>query len=226
MLDDYRLLEIEVEASNPVDEHGHFKSDRSPRLFLGQTRDGNVRRFRYDLPLQVIKDLEDVIDEEPIVTDLSRGLTLFEEYKRILGKHEPVQQVTMGLGYRYPEKLQRFPDVVRVNQDNVHLARTSFPWLLEEFKECQPCVAVVEDSRLVSQCHSPYISQEAHVAGVETLEGYRRRGYATAVAVEWGAAVMELGQIPIYSTGLDNVASQGVARRAGLILYNADHHFR
>ena len=226
MLDDYRLLEIEVEATNPVDEHGHFKSVRSPRLFLGQTRDGNVRRFRYDLPLQVIKDLEDVIDEEPIVTDLSVGLTLFEEYKRILGKDEPVQQVTMGLGYRYPEKLQRFPDVVRVTQDNVHLAATSFPWLLKEFKECQPCVAFVEDGQFVSLCHSPYISSNAHIAGVETLEGYRRRGYATAVAVEWGAAVMELEQIPIYSTGLDNMASQGVARRAGLILYNADHHFR
>ena len=226
MLDDYRLLENEVEATNQVDEDGHFKSDRSPRLFLGQTRDGNVRRFRYDLPHEVIRELEDVIDKEPIVTDLSRGLTYFEKYKRILGKHEPVQQVSMGLGYRYPEKLQRFPDVVRVNQDHVHMAAETFLWLLEEFNGCLPCVAVVDDGRFVSLCHSPYISPKAHIAGVETLEGYRLRGYATAVVVEWGAAVRELGRIPIYSTGLDNLASQGVARKAGLILYNADHHFR
>jgi predicted GNAT family acetyltransferase len=116
--------------------------------------------------------------------------------------------------------------VARVTEANVHLAANTFTWLLEEYKEYQPCVAVIEDDQFVSICHSPYISPKAHIAGVDTLEGYRRRGYATAVASEWGVAVRELGQIPIYSTGLDNVASQGVAGKVGLVHYNSDHHFR
>ena len=74
--------------------------------------------------------------------------------------------------------------MARVTEANVHLAANTFTWLLEEYKEYQPCVAVIEDDQFVSICHSPYISPKAHIAGVDTLEGYRRRGYATAVASE------------------------------------------
>ncbi len=226
MLDDYQLLEIEVEATHPVDASGRFTSEDSARLFLGQTKDGNVRRFRHDLPEHIIEELDEIIDEEPVVADLRAGLTYLEEYKRILGKQNPVQRVSRGLGYKYPDHLQTFQNVLRVTRDNVHLATDTFPWLLEELKQCQPCVAIIEDGQFVSLCHSPYISPKAHIAGIDTLDGYRRRGYATAIAAEWGRAVRELGLIPIYSTGVDNVASQGVARRVGLLHYNADHHFR
>jgi predicted GNAT family acetyltransferase len=86
-------------------------------------------------------------------------------------------------------------------------------------------VATILDDRFVALCHSAYISTKAHIAGIDTLEGYRRRGHAVAVAAEWGQAVRELGKIPIYSTGIDNVASQGVAAKVGLLHYNSDHHF-
>ena len=225
MLDDYQLLEIEVEATNPLNADGRLLGEKSPRLFLGQTRDGNVCKYRHDVPEHIKEELEDVIDGEPVVQDLHVGLTYLEEYRRILGKQKPVQQVSRGLGYKYPDNLQRFQDVVAVTQDNVHLATDTFPWLFEELNQCQPCVAVVEDGRFVSLCHSPYISPRAHIAGVDTQEGYRRKGYATAVAAEWGRAVRELDRIPIYSTGIDNLASQGVAAKAGLLHYNSDHHF-
>ena len=126
---------------------------------------------------------------------------------KILTKWGQVKAVKNGLGYRYPQNLQRFPDVVRVGQDNVHLGAESFSWLLEEVNDCQPCLAMIDDGKFVSVCHSTRISPRAHVAGVDTLERYRRKGYATAVAVEWGIAVRELGLIPVYSTALDNIDS-------------------
>ena len=82
VLDDYELLEIEVEATNPVNAGGRFTSERSPRLFLGQTRDGNVRRFPHDLPKHIIEELNDVIDGEPVRID-DRPLRAFE----LVGNH-------------------------------------------------------------------------------------------------------------------------------------------
>ncbi|MDP6040833.1 MAG: hypothetical protein QGG64_19950 [Candidatus Latescibacteria bacterium] len=105
MLNDYQLHEIEVEATNPVNADGRFTKKRSARLFIGQTKDGNVRRFRDDVPDDIIEELNEVVDEEPTVTDLFAGLTYVEEYKRILGKQAPVQRVSSGLGYRYPDEI-------------------------------------------------------------------------------------------------------------------------
>lgn len=41
-----------------------FYGDPAPRLFLGRTDEGNVIRFRYDLPKSIIKKLADLVDLE------------------------------------------------------------------------------------------------------------------------------------------------------------------
>ena len=96
--------------------------------------------------------------------------------------------------------------------------------MVSELNSSQPCLAVVEDSQVVSICRSVRSSSRAHEAGVDTLTGYRRHGYATSVVAAWALAVRALNRIPLYSTSWDNVASQGVARRLGLIQYGVDYH--
>ena len=64
----------------------------------------------------------------------------------------------------------------------------------------------------------------AHEAGVDTLEAYRRRGYAASAVAAWALAVRALNLVPLYSTSRDNEASQGLARRLGLVQYGVDYH--
>jgi predicted GNAT family acetyltransferase len=60
------------------------------------------------------------------------------------------------------------------------------------------------------------------MAGLETLEEYRRRGHAVAVVAGWARAVRAMGRIPLYGTTWDNIASQGVARKLGLVRYGTE----
>jgi hypothetical protein len=85
----------------------------------------------------------------------------------------------------------------------------------------QPAVAAFDGDRAVAICASARIGAEACEAGVETVPAYRGRGLAAAVTAAWAELVRDRGLLPLYSTSWDNVASQGVARRLGMIRYAA-----
>ena len=48
------------------------------------------------------------------------------------------------------------------------------------------------------------------------------RGFASAAVAAWAAALRERGRLPLYSTSWENLASQGVARKLGMVAYGED----
>ncbi len=225
---DLELLNRQVDTLFRHDGAGRLRcvnepaEPEAPRFFLGRTAVGNVWRFRHDLPDEVIGALEALARLEPVPHVLEPDVTYFATLRDVLENHQPVRQIWSGPAYRFPETLRAAPGTVRITDANAGALESGFPDLQANLSACEPCVAVLQDGQAVSVCCSARTSAGAAEAGLETLAAFRGRGYAAAVVSGWAAAVREGGKTPLYSTGWDNAASRGVARRLGLVLYGTD----
>ncbi len=193
----------------------------APRLFLGRTTAGHVVRTGAVTPGALARRLEAIIDRHPPAGDLHAPLAALTAVREALTAHAPITAEGDGPAYRFPEPLARPHGSVHLTDANRALARETYPWLYDEIDDWQPCVAVVRDGAAVSVCFSSRMGAVAAAAGVETLPAFRGYGYAVAVTAAWGAAVREVGRIPLYSTDWENSASRSVARRVGLIMFGS-----
>jgi GNAT superfamily N-acetyltransferase len=229
---DRELIETQVQALYVHDEVGRIvrtnepDHNPAPRFFLGRTREGNVWRFREDLPARLARELAALAAKEPVVTDLQSDPAFLERYRALLSAQSEIQTIYAGPAYVFPTEIPPSGKVVRIGAANAVVLRRGFGLTAEQMAGYAPCFAVVEEEMAVSICFSSRISPRAAEAGVETLEAYRRHGYAARAVAAWARAVRERGRTPLYSTSWENIASQGVARKLGLILYGADFSIR
>jgi RimJ/RimL family protein N-acetyltransferase len=196
----------------------------APRLFLGRTREGNVWRFRADLPETLIEPLKELCVDEPVSQALNSKPRHVEDYLRLLETHAPVQTIWQGPAYQFTEYLETSRPVVAITQANAELLHGGFEGLIPELPDWQPFLAVVENGQAVSVCRSVRITPNAHEAGVETLPDFRGKGYAKDVVAGWARLVRSMGAIPLYDTSWENTASQAVARKLQLVVYGTDFH--
>ncbi len=195
----------------------------APHLFLGRTKAGHVLRFGATVPDALAQQLEQLIKRQFPVDDLRAPLAALTAVREELARHAPITMEATGPAYRFPASIARLgEEVVRLTEANRGLVRETYPWLYAELADWHPCFVVVRDGAAVSVCFSSRLGVEAAAAGVETLPAFRSRGFATAVTLSWGTAVREEGRIPFYGTAWENLASQGVARRAGLLLFGVE----
>jgi RimJ/RimL family protein N-acetyltransferase len=231
LLSDVELMELEAIALYRHDERGRLiavnepGSPPAPRLYVGLTRAGHIWRFRHDLPDSLIYDLDRLLRTEPPSTDLTRRPTCYDQLQATLAAEAPVTATWFGPDWRFPDQIEVPAGVVKITDANLDLLRQTFPWLADELPEWSPCMAVIQDGNAVSVCFSSRNTPTAAAAGVETLEAFRGRGYAPAVVAAWALAVRASGRAPLYSTSWDNLASQAVARKLGLVLFGAEMWF-
>jgi hypothetical protein len=196
----------------------------APRFFLGRTIAGNVWRFGYDLPDLLAERLESLCLKEP-VTDLRQEPAGLSEYSSLLETHSPVKKLSSGPAYFFPDRIeQRSRRAIPVTPDNIDVLHQGLEEWIPDVPHRQPFLAILNEGHAVSVCCSVRITAEAHEVGVETLNDYRGRGYASDLVQQWATEVRKLEVMPLYSTSWENVASQGVARRLGLVQYGSDFH--
>ena len=231
LLTDVELMNIHVRALFAHDAESRLlfvnepdgPGAPAPRLFLGRTRVGNVWRFRADLPENLIEEVDLLCANElPMSSEFNEPPRHIERYVRLLEKHAPVEKVSTGPAYCFPENIAPSRHAVVMRENDAEKLKGGFEELVAELPAWQPFVAIVKDHRAVSVCRSVRITSEAHEAGVETLPEFRGQGYAKDVAIEWANRVRAVGSIPSYSTSWENKASQAVARKLGLECYGVD----
>jgi RimJ/RimL family protein N-acetyltransferase len=227
-VNDRELMEIQAGILFQYDANGRILGSNEPngtfgpRLFLGRTKDGHVARFGATVPKAVVRQLEEIVKREPSGGDLSADPVEMQAIREALSQHAPVSREAGGPAYRFPESFAVPDNVVQLTAENRDLVKETFRWLFDELDDWAPGFAVVADGVAVSVCYSSRIGSQAAEAGVDTLPDYRGRGYAPAVTAGWATAVRGSGRIPLYSTAWDNLASQAVARRLGMIVYGSD----
>ena len=223
-------MRIHVEALYTHDDRLRIRSvnepggDVAPRFFLGRTNAGNLRRFRTDLPDELVVELEKLCDEEPVTEELPRVPMHQAEYIRLLTSHAPIERVWAGPAYWFSTDVAPRAQPVEINESNADLLQGGLEDWLEDVPHRRPFMAMVEDGHAVSVCASVRITHAAHAAGVETLPTYRRKGHAANVVAGWANAVRKLHAIALYSTSWDNTASRNVAAGLGLSMLGVDFH--
>lgn len=231
MLTDLELMDIHVRAlfTHNTESRILFVNEPdsavipAPRLFLGRTRAGSIRRFRADLPENLCEELDALCADEPTVEiDFNEPPRHLETLVRLLEKDAPVREISSGPAYRFTKFQMSSKLLLTVTENNAETLQGGFEKLVGELRAWQPFVALVEQNRAVSVCRSVRITPEAHEAGVETLPDFRGKGYAQEVSSEWARLVRAAGVVPLYSTSWENTASQAVARKLELECYGAD----
>ncbi|WP_413376754.1 GNAT family N-acetyltransferase [Paenibacillus taichungensis] len=186
---------------------------QAPALFVGITSVGQCSYYHEQLPFTLIEELG--CDTE-LPLDITKLIRRVETFK-------PVKSVWMGPAYAFPEKCGGWhPNVQLIESHRTFLLEEHFPDLIERLHEKMPVAAYVIENSAVAVCCSARVSQQGAEASLNTAPNFRGQGYAAEAVNCWQYHVKESGRIPIYSTSWDNIASQTVARKLGLIQFGVD----
>jgi GNAT superfamily N-acetyltransferase len=230
---DWMLLQVDVLFA--ADARGRLLhrrgpgSDPPPRFFLGSTLHGHLWRFAAGLPEELVGELARLAAAERIPRSLEEPPERLEAFRTRLEAHAPVERFYHGPAFRFPEPAPAPPadrEIMALTPDRAGLLGADFGELRGTLAQRQPCVAALEAGRAVAVCGVAVSSERAAEASVETLPGFRGRGFASGTVAAWARAVRAQGLLPLYSTEWRNRASRGVAARLGLIPYGVDLHFR
>jgi len=196
----------------------------APRFFLGRSADGHRWRVRYDLPAGVAHRLDQLCHAEPQHAPLADPPKQADAIRAVLAEHAPIVGEERGPAYWLPSDSHVPPQIVLLSKAHAELVQNTFPWLIAWLADAAngPVAAVIAQGNAVSVCFCSRITPHTAEAGIETLVGFRGKGYATAAAAGWAAAVQQSQRIALYSTAWQNQASQAVAKKLGAVLYAED----
>jgi hypothetical protein len=133
-----------------------------------------------------------------------------------------ISGVSSGPCYSFPIDIGVPNAAVRVDDTNSNVLSAINPEVIGILSSVAPCYAILVDGSAVSLCKTSRVHGLYREAGVDTAEGYRRRGYGTAVVAGWARKLIAVGLRPLYSTDWDNYGSQGIASALHLELAAVD----
>jgi hypothetical protein len=194
----------------------------APLLFVGQSDDGFLCRFRHDIPVKLCEDVESIVERfrtKPSARSASL-CRILQQRLEISGFRNT--RIFEGPAYCFMQAPKQDPECVVVDTGEASLLRRHLSEIIPELGANAPCVVLTVGGDAVSVCRTVRRSAHAAEAGVFTADSYRGRGFASRVTGHWASIVSSSGLMPLYSTSWDNHASQSVARKLELVQYGTD----
>lgn len=173
---------------------------------------------RTDVKPEIASELDELAASEPVHSgDWEVPPVHAARYEELLAMD--FAEVGGGPLFEFPEQLHAPTDITIVEVRSERELATNFHgWVPGEISNgCAPVMAIVEDGAPVSICFSARRSRTGAVAGVDTGERYRGRGYAARVTAAWALAIRARKMTPLYNTSWSNEASRAVAKKLGLV---------
>lgn len=225
---DVATPELHLRTCFVLNDHGRIVATREPverrgpLFILARGSRSCAWGIHADVPAGIAGKLDRLARSEPVAIDFRDPPVHARRYLEALAVQGGSVRSTGesdGPAFTFPHS-QREPDDVAVVADEPLLERHFRGWTHGEIEAGRgPVLAVLENDWPVSVCFCARRSNSAAEAGVETAEGYRRRGYGAKVTGAWARRIRATGRIPLYSTLWSNEASLGVARKLGLVPY-------
>lgn len=212
------------DADGNLDRVNEANGAPAPRLFVGRTVDGVVRRFRHDVGAEVRRELDAALHEDHLEKHAIDSRIDASRYQAILGRSAPIERTWEGPVFAFPDQLPVGSEAVRLTRDNAQLLRPYLESWTPDVGVAEPMYVFVLDGHAVAVCASVRQTSMADEAGVDTARAFRGRGFAGQVVAAWAREIRKASRIPFYSTSWENEASRAVARKLGLMQFGSDLH--
>ena len=223
-------------TSDNLFAHNYLK----PFFFYTPIRNAPLQGYEHRFDLLAIQTEQGIIISygDAVLTEIpklemaleSDTVSLHEAISRIL-KKEPSHSYKYYFSGRIPKGFSARP----LNASDYSAFETFFllsnanmedkSWLREYFHEMIReglCTGVFVNNVLVSCSDSPtvpFMKDSVREIGINTLERYRRQGYAKDACSCAIQEILKQGKCPIWSTGSDNLPSQRLAEALGFRLF-------
>jgi len=210
--------------------HGN-SPDRSlaPRMWMGGSAAGNIVRIRVDVREETARAIEALVAREPPMSEAHGMPVHMDEYADLLGAEAPVEEVSRGLTYAFPDSLDYEHGARVVSSGTPEGAQLSAHFRVEGMPEnlvemgfvdahdfWPPWCVALDGGTIASVAFTARLSSLGAEVGVATPPASRGRGFAAAAAAEWASLPALVGHVLFYSTNAANVSSQRVADRLRL----------
>lgn len=213
------VLDQLLQAMFPLDPRGRITGP-GPLVHILRTDEAVFVRCHAGVPDEVVRGIE-------ALTAAPRGRPgrWAEDYARLLDLVTPiggVSSIRSGMLFGFPVALPEGPDCISIDPGNARLLEGHLGEWIEDAEAGSLMAAAMVDGQAASVCASVRQNQTAHCAGVETAPAFRGLGFAGRAVSLWARMVRQAGAEPYYATTFDNLGSQKVAARLGLILIGSE----
>lgn len=192
----------------------------APLAFLGRTAEGDLLRFRRDVPPEV----------RARVSGAAAKLASWRPGEPSSGLEavaSALERADVRSGPAFVAGPTFMPPVgaVQIYPGNAGLLHPDLASWGPELHWRRPAFVVMREGLAVSICASARLTPESAEAGVETAPAYRGQGCALLAVNAWIREVRASGRVAFYSTQWPNTASRAIAARLELQPFAEDNSF-